>query len=162
MAAKGFNIAEECHVVHFLHPVDLDSSQHSAQITDRIHLGRYRHVSIIISLGVTGAAATITLIPYTAASGGSAASAIAFNYYAETTAAGDTLSGKTAATASGFATSTNDTVFYVIELDASELPDGYPWLGVTITDPTAATFGAVVAILSGARYSGDQSPTVLA
>ena len=92
---------------------------------------------------------------------GTGATAIAFDYYSETTAAGDTLSARTAATASGFATSTNDGIFYVIEINAEDLLDGSEWVTVHTTDPGAATFGSIVVVLSGSRYAEVQSPTVL-
>jgi hypothetical protein len=88
--------------------------------------------------------------------------AIAFKAYKEETAAGDTLDGGTDVAAAGFATSLNNGVFYVIEIDAAELPAGKPCLRVAISDPGVATFGSVLAILSGARYAGDQNATAIA
>ena len=81
------------------------------------------------------------------------------SYYAETTNAGDTLGARTAATSAGFATSTNDNVFYVISIDASELSYGYPYLVVKATDPSAATLMNMVAVQSGTRYGQAVTPT---
>lgn len=156
-AAKGFTIAEQGHVVNALPPLDIDAG---AQTTDAFSMAEYSHASIIIQLGVTGAASTVTVKESTD-NAGSGATAIAFDYYAEETAAGDTLSARTAATASGFATSTNDSVMYVIEINAEDLSDGSEWVTVHLSDPGAATFASVVAVLSGSRYAEVQSPTVL-
>jgi hypothetical protein len=157
IAAKGFTIAEQGHIVNALPPLDIDAA---AQTTDALSMAEYSHVSFIIQLGVTGAAATVTVKESTDNSG-SGATAIAFDYYAEETAAGDTLSARTTATSSGFATSTNDSVMYCIEINAEDLSDGSEWITVHLTDPGAATFGSVVAVLSGSRYAEVSSPTVL-
>lgn len=155
---KGFNLAERAHVVPFRYPVDLDSSQQSAITTDWINMANYGHISIIIALGVTGAATTITVTTATTNTGTSAA-AMAFNYYACTTDSSDVTGSKTAATTSGFATSTNDNIFYIIEIDASELPEGSNFINVSLSDPAAATFGSVIGVLSGSRYASPASAT---
>lgn len=147
-------LANEGHVVNILAPVDINGGASS----DIFSMKNHSHVSIIIQLGVTGAASTVTVeecddvTPTTD-------TAIAFSYHAETTASGDTLGALTAATTAGFATSTNNGVFYVIEIDAAQLSDGYPYLQVEFSDPGAATFASAVAVLSGARYASDQSAT---
>ena len=94
-------------------------------------------------------------------SAGAATTAIAFDYYAETTDAGDTLGARTAATVAGFATSTNDNVTYVIEIDATQLTQGYPYLVLKMTDPGAATLASAVAVLSGNRYAQAVTPTAI-
>ena len=155
---RGCTIAEECHVVNILPPIDINGA---ARTGDIFSLKNYTHATILLTLGVTGAASTVTVkecddfTPTTA-------TAIAFSYYAETTAAGDTLGARTAATTAGFATSTNDSVTYVIEIDAAQLSDGYPCIQLLLSDPSAATLASAVAILSGARYAKDQSATAIA
>ena len=139
-------------------PVDIDAG---AQTSDAFSMANYSHATIIISLGVTGAASTVTLKENTAADG-SGATAIAFSYYAEETAAGDTTGARTAATSSGFATSTNDGVYYIIELNAEDLSDGSPWVTVHMSDPGSAPFGSIGIILSGARYAEVEAPTAIA
>lgn len=154
---KGITLAEVGHIVNILPPRDTDT----LATPEVFSLKGHAHATIILQLGVTGAATTVTVeacddfVPTNV-------QAIAFNYYAETTAAGDTLGGRTAATTSGFATSTNDNIFYVIEVDAAELPAGYPNLQLKLSDPGAITFASAVAILTGARYGGDQSATAIA
>jgi len=145
---KGINIAEQCHLVNILPPRDGDT----VQTPEVFSLRGASHVSIILQLGVTGAATTVTVEAcdnFTPSN----VSAIAFSYYSETTAAGDTIGGtRTTVASTGFATSVNDGVFYVIEIDASELPDGYPALQLKLSDPAAATFVSAIAILSGNRH----------
>jgi hypothetical protein len=152
---KGINIAEQCHVVNILGPRDADT----VATPEVFSMRQAGHVSIILGLGVTGAAITVTVEAcdnFTP----STTSAIAFSYYPQTTATGDVIGARTAATTSGFATTTNDVVFYVIEIDASELPAGFPCLQLKLSDPGAATFAYAVALLSGNRYG--VSPTAIA
>ena len=130
-------------------PIDADDA---AKNSDVFSMKESAHASIILQLGVTGAAVTVTVEECDDVTPTNS-TAIAFNYYAETTAAGDTLGARTAATSAGFDTSTNDNVFYVIEIDAAELTDGYPYLRVCLDDPGAATLVSAVAVLSGNRYS---------
>ena len=158
MAAKGINIAEECHVVNAIAPIDINGVGPDSDVWS---MENYSHCSIIVQLGVTGGATTITVeecddfTPHNS-------TAIAFYNSAEVTAAGDTLGARTAATSSGITGSTNDGVMYVIEIDASELTDGYPNLRVRFSDPTEATVVSAVAILSGSRYATEASPTAIA
>jgi len=159
MAAQGFSIGEgQGHFVLGVAPVDIDAG---AQTSDAFKMANYSHATIIIALGVTGAASTVTVKENTDASG-SGATAIAFSYYSEETAAGDTTSARTAATSSGFATSTNDGVFYIIELNAEDLSDGSEWVTVHMSDPGSATFASIGVILSGARYAEVEAPTAIA
>lgn len=152
---KGITIPEQGHVVNALPPVDIDGG---AQ-TDWFNLKMYDHVDIIIIMGVTGAASTVTVEKASDAAG-SDNEAIAFDYYAETTDAGDTLAARASATASGFATSANDNIMYVISIDAAQIQD-LPYLSVLFSDPALATFASVVAVMSGARYGQDGTPTAI-
>lgn len=154
---KGFVIPEEGHVVNIIPPVDINGG---AKVSDYFSLGKYAHADIILTLGVTGAASTVTLEESDDAAG-STTTAIGFSYYAETTAAGDTLGNRTTVAATGFATSTNDNVTYVISVDASQLTDGYPFLVLKMTDPTAATVVSAVAVLSGSRFQSQSTPTAI-
>jgi len=159
MAAQGFSIGEgQGHLVLGVAPVDIDAG---AQTSDAFTMKNYTHASIIIALGVTGAASTVTVKENTAADG-TGATAIAFSYYGEAVAGGDTTGARTAATSSGFATATTDGIFYIIELDATELSDGSEWVTVHMSDPGTATFGSIIVVLSGARYAEVEAPTAIA
>jgi hypothetical protein len=154
---KDFNIAEKGHVVNALAPISVNGA---AFASDYFHMKNHAHVDIIIQLGVTGATSTITVFE-SDDNAGTDENAIAFAVYKEETAAGDTLGARVEATTAGFATSTNDGVFYVISIDASQLSDGYPYLVVKGTDPGAATLVSIVAILGSGRNQEVSSPTVL-
>lgn len=155
---KGFVIAEAGHVINAVAPIDINGAGATSDVWS---MRRYQHASIILSLGVTGAATTVTVEEcddFTPTN----STAIAFAYYAEVTAGGDVLEARAAATVAGVACSTNDGVFYVIEIDASQLTDGYPCLRVKLSDPSAATLASVQVVLSGSRYAVENSPTEIA
>ena len=152
-----FYLPNEGHVVNILAPVDINGGKSS----DVFSMEGYSHVDIIIQLGVTHAASTIT-VEECDDFGPTNDTPIAFDYYSEATAGGDTLSTKSTATTAGFATGTGDGIFYVISIDASQLSDGYPYLQVEFSSPGGATFGSAVAVLSGARYGNEASATAIA
>ena len=155
---NGFYVAQAGHPVHILPPQDVSGGVNS----DVFSMGKYSHASIIVTGGSTNADAGNVTVEECSNFTPSASTAIAFNYFAETTAAGDTLSAKMAATAAGIDVSGNDNIMYVIEIDASQLTDGYPCLRVCWSACGGATLGQAVAILSGARYGSDQSDTAIA
>lgn len=145
------------HIVNAIAPVDINGA---AVNSDVWSMGKYSHASIVLSLGVTGAATTFTLEEcddFTPTN----STAIVFDYFAETVAGGDTVIARATATTSGIAASTNDGVFYVIEIDASQLSDGFPNLRLVLSDPSAATLATCIVFLSGARYGGELSPTAI-
>ena len=157
---KGLNLAETCHVVNILPPIDVDTASGASMVP--FSMENYSHVDIIIQTGVTNAVpGTITVEECTTLAA-STAVAIAFSYYAETTAAGDTLGARTTVENTGFALSANDNCIYVISIDAAELSDGYPVIQVEWANPEGSTLGSAVAILSGARYGSTESSTAIA
>lgn len=156
---KGTTIAEQFHVVNILPPQDVDTGKSSSVFS----LKNHAHATIIVTCGSTNADAGYITIEecddFTPAND----TAIDFEYYAETTAAGDTLGARTkAAAATGIDVSANDNTTYVIEIDASQLSEGYPNLILKWSDPGGATLGSAIAILSGSRYAGSENGTAIA
>jgi len=154
-----FYSAQSGHWALIQPPVDVAAG---GVTSDIFTLRNYAHASIIIQVGATGAASTVTVeecddfVP-------TMATAIGFDYYSETNAGGDTLGAKQTATASGFATTAADNTFYVIEIDGRVLTDGFPNLRVKMSDPGAVPMLCSIAVvLSGARYAEDQNATALA
>lgn len=155
---KGINIAEQLHVVNILPPQDVDTGKTSAVFS----LKNHAHATIIVQCGTTNADAGNITIEECDDFTPTNDTAIGFTYYKEETAGGDTLSAKQTATAAGIDVSANDNTTYVIEIDASQLSDGYPNLVLKWSDPGGATYGSAVAILSGSRYAGSENPTAIA
>lgn len=156
---QGFNIAEQGHVVNVLPPVDISGGATG----DRFKMTNYGHASIIVQVGASAAAFTKILVNECDAASAGNSNAIAYSVYKEETAAGDTLGGRTAVTSAGLTPSANDNIFYVIELDARELSDGFEWVEVSLTNASGnSVVASAVAVLSGSRYAEDQSATAIA
>ncbi len=150
----GFNIAEQGKPVAGLAPVDIGGA---AKTSDYFSLENYSHASIIVYCGAITNAATIT-VEESDDNTGNDTTAIDFSYYQIT--AGVTGSRTTTSSAAGFSTGTTDGSMFVIEIDAADLTDGYPYLVVKTTD-AAANLITVVPVLSGARYAQAAPPSAL-
>lgn len=158
--SKGFNIAEEGHVAVGSYPI----SANGLTTLEAINMEGYAHLSVIITTGATnGAAITVTAYNSTDAAATSA-DAMAFNYYLETTASTDVLGARTLNSTTALAF-TNDSIsnqMAVIEIDASELKEDHNWFNITLSGAVTTTPISVIYVLSGARYAGPESPTVIA
>lgn len=154
-----FVAAEMGHVINILPPQSIDAAVTSTVFS----LRNYAHATIVVTAGSTNVDAGNITIEECDDFTPTTDTAIDFYYYAETTAAGDTLGARTLAeAATGIDVSGNDNITYVIEIDAAQLSEGYPNLYLKWSKPGGATLVSAVAILSGARYAQDQSPTEIA
>ena len=156
---QGFNIAEGGHVVNVLPPISV-----AGGVTgDRFQMKNYAHATIIVQIGVTAEAAEKIIVRECDAATGGTATDIAFNVYKEETDSGDTLGARTEIAATGLTPPDTDNIFYVIEIDARELSDGYKWIEIAIQAGTGASvLMSVVAILSGSRFAHTQNETAIA
>lgn len=150
------HLSEVAKIVNMGAPIDINGAGLDGAY---VNLENAQHCAIIIQLGVTGAATTLTIEKD--ADGSGAGTAIAFDYRAETTAAGDTLDALAAATSSGIALSTNDGVFYVVEIDPKVIGGATPYVRARLSDPSAATLASMCAILTPLRYAQATPPTAL-
>lgn len=154
----GINLAEQCHIVNALPPINITGGK----FTDVWSMKKHSHVSIIIQIGVSSAAFLAVILNACDNFTPSNRTALAFSVYKEETAAGDTLGARTAVASAGMTPSANDNVMYVIEFDADDLPDGFDYMEVSLTNGTNSVIGSVVAILSGQRYAGTENATAIA
>jgi len=156
---KGFNIAEQAHVVIGSYPI----SANGVTTLEAVNMENYAHISVLIATGATnGGAITVTAYNAADAAAGSAA-VIPFNYYLETTASTDVLAAKVLNSTTALAF-TNDSIsnqMAVIELDAAEMTDGLPWFNITLSGAATTTPICVMYVMSGSRYEGPESPTVI-
>jgi hypothetical protein len=157
MSVNGFYAAQEGHLVNILPPQNISGGA-TAQV---FNMEGYRHASIIVQLGAQAAANTKILVNACTGASGDGAVAVPFNIFTQETAgvANDVLSVRTPVTATGYTPSPNANIFYVIELDADALPQGSPYVQLEITNGANANFASAVAVLSGGRFVGDQSPS---
>jgi hypothetical protein len=163
---RGTNLAQQCHVANVIDPVDFTGGKTGRWLA----LKQYEHITFLLSIGVSAAAPTAILVKAATNNAGAGAVAIPFDLYAAETAGVDLLGPRLAQTAAGYTTiSANDGIFYVIELDAAAVlsaagvpPAGEPFAYVTVnvTNGANSVIASCVAILSGARYGADQSPSV--
>jgi len=157
MSAKGFWAAQDGHVVSVLSPQNITGG-----VTGQIfNMQGYHHASIIVQLGAQAAAATKILVNACQDNVGTGAAAQPFNLFTQETAglSNDALSTRQAVAAAGYTPSGNANIFYVIELDADALPAASPFVQLQITNGANADYASAVAVLSGGRFTGDQSPT---
>jgi len=153
-----FNVAEAGHVVNVIPPIDISAGVDG----DRFSLSEYSHASIIVQIGVSGAAFTKIIVYKCSAATGGTATAIAHYIYKCETDASDVLGVRTAVTTAGTTPSANNNIFYVIELEDTELSDGYEWVQGSLTNGVNSVIASCVAILSGPRYAREASATQLA
>lgn len=155
---KGFVIAEEGHVVMPTAPVNITGGVNGQAFS----MKKYQHASILVLVGVSAAAFTKIIVNACIDAAGDNPTAIPFALYAQETAAGDVLGARQQIASSGYTPSANDGIFYVIELDANEVPDGSPYVQVQLTNGSNSVIAATAVILSGARFAEMQSPTEIA
>jgi len=153
--SKGFVSAEEGHVAMLYEPLSIGA----AATSDTILMENWGHASIYCLFGA-GSGTTITVGECTSFAG-SGRTAVTFRFAQEATSGGDTLDAALA-WASTITIAAGSAAVAVIEIDADELTDGYPYLQVNIADPGTAKLGAVLAVLSGGRYQEDITATVIA
>jgi len=158
ISMKGINLATQAHIVNILPPVDITGGADS----DVFSMKNHAHATILLSVGVSAAAFTKIILQACDDFTPSNTTDIAYNLYVEETAAGDTLATLEAVASTGRTPSANDTIMYVIEVDASELPAGKPNLRLHLTNGSNSVIAGAVAILSGERYSGDTNATAIA
>lgn len=149
---------ENLHFVNLVPAVDITGGVTG----DRFHMRHHKKAIIVISGGVSAAAWTKIILRSCSAATAGTATDIPFTLYAEETALGDTLGARTAVAATGHTPSANNGILYIIELDADELLDGHDWVELALTNGANSVIASAIAILSGSRYSGDQSGTVIA
>jgi len=162
---KGLVIAEQAHVVNILPPVDITGGKKSQAFS----MAKHGHATILLQVGVSAAAWTSIVVQAgtaTAAIGSDVAgnTAIPFSIYKQETAGADkdVLGARTAVLAAGYTPSANDGIFYAIEIDASELPDGSPYVQLVLANGSNSVIASAVAVLTGERYAGVSSATATA
>ncbi len=133
--------------------------------TDIVNLGLADCLTAIVyHAGGTTGKAKIQVEACSDASG-TGAEAVAFRYRRMTTGASDTLGAISYATvaADGIETVPTEATAIEVCIFSEELPDGKPFARLKLTetnnDPVTAT---VIGILSGLKFKGPDSPTVLA
>jgi hypothetical protein len=157
---KGRVIAEQDHIVNILPSIDVTGGKTAQAFSMKEH----GHATILISVGVSAAAFTKIIVNECSNAAGANAAPIPFALYAQETAgaAFDVLGARQQVAAAGYTPSANDGIFYVIEIDASELADGFPYIQLQLTNGANSVIASAIAILSGSRFAGVSSTTATA
>lgn len=157
---RGTYLAQQAHIASVLAPVDITGGKTGRYMS----LAAYEHITFIIPVGVSAAAWTKIIVNGATSAAGAGATAIAFDLFAAETTVVDLLGTKQRVAAAGFTPSAVDDIFYVIEVDAADvmgqLGETFKYVTVQLTNGANSVIAAVVAVLTGARYGGDQSPSV--
>lgn len=150
-----FKIAEEGHVVQILTPADLGGT--STRTSTYVNMKDYSHCDIILVEGASAGTSTAILMNSETSSGGDA---IAAHYYSEETTTGDVLDTRQALSTSGLTLAATAATIYVISVEAEDLQADHTFIGLALSALDSTTVTCAIAILSGARYAGESSPTV--
>jgi hypothetical protein len=157
---KGTVIAQQMHAASVLAPVDITGGKTGRWMS----LAQYGHITFFIPIGVSAAAFTKILVNGATSAAGAGSTAIAFDLYTAETTTVDLLASKQRIAAAGYTPSATDDIFYVIEVDASDvvaqLGETFKYVTVQLTNGVNSVIAAVFAVLSGARFAGDASPSV--
>jgi len=154
-------LSEQVGIVPIIEPQDHQSAGIDG---DSVKMEQYGHVTFIFLFGEL--AGTSVLKVYEGATAGAKTTALTFAYrYTEADLLNDDADQFTAEATSAALDLTHGTFedrVLVVEIDASELTDGYPWVTVEIDDTASELLVSCVAIMSKARYAEDVPPTAVA
>lgn len=153
----GITLPQQGHIVNILPPQGISGGA----ISDVFAMTKSDHATIIIQLGATVGASVRVTVDECSSFVPAASTPIAFAYQEEEVSAGDTLRARDSATVAGLRISASTSTFAVIDVDGSQLTDGYPYLQVTFEDPGAPTIASAVAILTGTRYQQEITDTAI-
>jgi hypothetical protein len=153
-----FVIAEQGHPVPIIYP---QGSSGATIDSDIVSMKNASHCSIFLAVGAQ--AGTFVAKVYEANAFDDGDTAIATNVYKEETTNSDMLGSRTAVTAAdGITTAATNNTFYVFEIDAEDLTEGYPNIQLKLSSLDNTTYVAAWAVLSGYAFQGVDQPTEIA
>jgi hypothetical protein len=175
MGAKGFNVANDGHIVmgwgsDFGPAHELNAADHHLAV---VNMEAWNHVDFIVYFGASPRAAAVITVEscsnwVTLAGSPTTATKIPFQYYQRLTSQltmgndVDSAIQTVSVAATGLVpTAGVDNIMYIIPLDADQLVSGHIGFRLDFVNAGAACLATVVAICSGARYAGEARPTVL-
>jgi hypothetical protein len=154
---KGFVAAEQGHVLLNIYPQGTVVT--TALTASCFSMENWGHATILIAGGV-GTGTTAITVGECTGSGGTGRTAVTFRYAKEDTGGGDVLDAALALASTVSLSAGSTGVLIVIELDAQDLTDGYPWIQINAASATARDL-SIMTVLSGGRYQEDITATAL-
>lgn len=157
MGARGTNLALEAHSIEILAPQNISGGVASQPF----HMKDAAKLNILLSFGaVTATEGLITLLAGTDNTFAASAPVPFDVYKQEVSGTGnDVLGPRVFVPATGFQPAGAANEFYVLHLQADQLPQNYPWLKLQIADGTNTDYGTAFAVLTGLRFQGEANPT---
>jgi hypothetical protein len=151
-------MAEEAHFVNIIPPF---GSAAPTKDSDVFSMKDASHCTIMLQVGAQAGSFDVDLVAcddFTPSS----TSAIGYKLAKEESAAGDTLDALADTASTGHSTSATNNIMYVMEVDAEDMPEGYPNLQLKLSGLDNTTYVSALAILTGLSYQGDQNRTQIA
>jgi len=153
-------LSEQVGIVPIIEPEDYGS----AGVTgDSVNMGKFGHVTFIFLFGELAGNSALKI--HEGATAGATTADLTFSYrYTEADLKNDDADQLTAEATSAELTLTHGTFedrMLVVEIDASELTDGYDWVTPVIDDTATELLVSCVAIMSKPRYAEDVMPTAI-
>lgn len=155
------NYFTEDHAIVMVLAPDADRYD-SDPATDVVNTENYGEVTFVLMHGA-GATGTVTIeVEECTAADGTGNTAIAYNYRLAT-AGVDSFAARTAVALAGYTTVAGATQMVAIEINASELTDGSPFVRLALTEVVDSPVDAAVfAILGKPRYPQATAVTAVA
>jgi hypothetical protein len=157
MGARGTNLAFEGHAVPVLNPGSISGGV-SGQV---FSLKGAAKANIYIGWGALAAAQGAVTLSACSDLAGDNPTPIAFTRYTQASAGAgnDVFSQPQAVTAAGFTPSDTPNTLDLLVIQADQLPQGLPYLKLSIADGTNVDYAYALAVLTGLRYDGEQNPS---
>lgn len=160
MTTGARGLGKDFDIVPLIVPVNLNTG---ANTGGRVHMKNYRNCALVVfaSIGTAASDLAVDVQECNAASGGTARDLdIVTKYYlkdalsltAATTWAEIAQSATSEIADAGAAgTSAEHSQVVVVEVDETQLSDGYEWLSINVPQPGATKLGCAFAIMSGLK-----------
>lgn len=151
-------LSQQAHAINLIQPQGSGAATINSEV---FSMKDASHATIYLQTGAVGGDYTFTVVAGTNFTP-SAEEAIPYRLAYEETTDGDTLGALTAVAATGTTVANTAGQLHVIEIDAEDLPEGYPNLQLKLAGLNNTTYVSAVAILTGLSYQGDQNRTQIA
>ena len=145
------NYGEQIHIV----PVYFGADKASGVVADFINMKLFHKVEFILGFGTQGTEDYQFQVVASASQDGGSGSDIAFEYRKTAAAGTDTMGAVTAVAAASTVTAayaTDSTMYWIIDVDSSQLTDTKPYVGIELTRGSSATAQIQLIALCWPRY----------
>ena len=145
------NYGEQIHIV----PVYFGADKASGVVADFINMGLFHKVEFIIGFGTMATEDYQFQVVASASQSGGSGTDIAFEYRKTAAAGTDTMGDLTAVEAASTVTAayaTDSTMYWIVDVDSSQLTADKPYVGIELTRGSSATAQIQIIALCWPRY----------